>query len=71
MKNAGIPKWIEETLFQCDITKESYNYKELNVVWYDKIDRENPIRIKLYDFLFLLRKEKDSNELKTPLMDGL
>lgn len=64
MKNTSIPKWIEETLFQCDVTKESYNYKELNVVWYDKIDRENPIRIKSHDFFMLVKQGEGFERIK-------
>jgi hypothetical protein len=64
MKNSGIPKWIEETLFQCDITQESYNYKELYVVWYDKIDRENPIRIVSYDHFMLVKQGKGFELIK-------
>lgn len=69
MKNSGIPKWIEETLFQCDITKESYNYKELNVVWYDKIDRENPIRIVSYDYFMLVKQGEGFERIKNTV-DG-
>lgn len=64
MKNAGIPKWIEETLFQCDITKESYNYRELYVVWYDKIDRENPIRIVSYNHFMLVKQGEGFERIK-------
>lgn len=64
MKDTNIPEWIEETLFQCDVTKESYNYKELNVVWYDKIDRENPARIMAYDFFMLVREGEGFERIK-------
>ena len=64
MKNAVIPKWIEETLFQCDVTNRSYNYKELNVVWYDKTNRENPIWGKFYDGFMLVKQGEGFQQIK-------
>ena len=64
MKSAGIPKWIEETLFQCDITKENYSYKELHVVWYDKSERENTIRINSHDHFILVKQGEGFQRIK-------
>lgn len=64
MKNAVIPKWIEETLFQCDVTNKSYNYKELHVVWYDKSNRENPIRVESYDGFMLVKQGEGFQRIK-------
>lgn len=69
MKNIDIPKWIEGTLFQCDITKKGYNYKDLNVVWYDKIDRENPITIVSYDYFMLVKQGEGFERIKNDV-DG-
>ncbi len=69
MKNLDIPKWIEETLFQCDITKKSYNYKDLNVVWYDKIDRQNSITIVSYDYFMLVKQGEGFERIKNDV-DG-
>lgn len=68
MKNTVIPKWIEETLFQCDVTKRSYNYKELHVVWYDKIDKGNQLTIMSYDN-FMLVKQGEFQRIKN-YVDG-
>lgn len=64
MNNNSVPKWLEETLFQCDVTNKSYNYKELHVVWYDKIDKENPIMIKSHDIFMLVKQGEGFQQLK-------
>ena len=64
MKNTVIPKWIEETLFQCDSTGEMCSYRELHIVWYDKIDKENPITIMSYDSFMLVKRGEGFERIK-------
>jgi len=64
MINTNIPKWIEHTLFECDITNKSYDYKELNVVWYDKFECENPISILYYDSFMLVKQGEGFKKMK-------
>lgn len=66
MENTNIPKWIEETLFQCDVTGKSYNYKELQVAWYDKIDEVNSIK---FNDSFILIKQGEFHQIKNEV-DG-
>ena len=69
MQNNNIPKWIEETLFQCDSTEQLCSYKELNIVWYGKIDRKNPIRVKFHDNFMLVKQGKGFERIKNDV-DG-
>ena len=64
MINTSIPNWIEGTLFECDITNKSYNYKELNVVWYDKIDTGNPMNTIFYQNFMLVKQGEGFEKIK-------
>lgn len=62
-----IPTWITKTTFQCDVTKESYEMKDLYVAWYDKYDEEKSTE--MYKMFMLVKQGEGFGLLKNHVDD--